>query len=271
MMDKKGSVLGIPVSWVVMIIATLLIMAIIGTVWIVKTRAKIDDISGEYGGIGSSSSGNLKTCGMVYGSKDDLIKDAGTESSAGKTYMELIDDLKISEDDKENVAAIIAIESGFDEDAEYKTAAGLLQAVPETAASILVCPPYGEKCVKLCGDDKCSNQKEDYRKNPIYAVSGAYEIFKLKRDSIVGCSSVKGDDLDRMAAAAYIAGEGVICDAIKKTGKRKPSWMDVERKLTPDLISYKNSPFEQKEIIGETICHDRRFMNELNRFEGEFS
>lgn len=157
---------------------------------------------------------------------DEMIKRLKGENPQylcrGKPCKEVIE--KLIEDPYMRllVAAIIPVESGFDENAINKNMRdgkvisidkGLMQFTDGTA------PGYG-----VCNTEGCG--KGDYRNDPDIAVPAAAQLLKDNLKEFEGKTYQ-----EVFAIAAYNAGAGKIKGAIKKTGKKDPTWNDIRTKV----------------------------------------
>jgi len=148
------------------------------------------------------------------------------------------------------VAAIIMTESGANEKAISPTGCrGLGQACYLTAQDYIdifefltPCDCSGETCKT---EPKCNDRNDargDPHKSIMFIVTHTSNLMKI-------FSSYTYQE--EFAALSYNAGQTVIKNAIKKTGKKDPTWVEIYSELTPDLITYFKKLEEKENKITE--------------------
>lgn len=140
----------------------------------------------------------------------------------------------------ELVMAYIMQESKGDPNAVSPTGCiGLMQICkgsqyPDIIKTITLCACSGNSC-KLDGSRSCHVSNDDRFNVDKNIESGVWLISQKM------ASFQKYKDKIKFTMAAYNGGQGVVLDAIKKTGQSDPSWNEVSTMITPDLI-FKNMP-----------------------------
>lgn len=72
---------------------------------------------------------------------------------------------------------------------------------------------------------------------------------------------------EEFAIASYNGGEGVVKNAIKKTGVKYPTWQQVQQQLTPDLITYFSDERQKKDKVKQIKDYVTKVMSYKEKFE----
>ncbi|MFH1332143.1 MAG: transglycosylase SLT domain-containing protein [archaeon] len=189
-------------------------------------------------------------------------------------YDEIIKEATQDESERELIAAIIATESdGLNDVSRTKNSAGLMQFTEGTAKGFSI------ECEKgpcyVCDPKGCNVQ--DNRAKPGIAIPAGLKLIKQKIAAIDQCAG-KPTYREVFGIAAYNAGQQVICNAIKATGKQDPTWDEVKNKITPDLLRLSKDyqgPSWTKEMLNQKIhiikCYPYYVQTCRIAFTGQFS
>lgn len=171
------------------------------------------------------------------------------------------------------IAAVIMQESKGNPYAVSSTGcAGVNQFCAATARDYLSIFGTVKTCSKKCSCSfKCTKEQvvEDCgcditggRFNPQKSIkAGAEYLSKLLR------TFKNYPYKEEFAIASYNGGEGVVKNAIKKTGIKYPTWQQVQQQLTPDLITYFKTEREKKDKVNQIKDYVTKVMGYKEKFE----
>ncbi len=183
----------------------------------------------------------LPSCEPAYAALDPKCKDRTKDAQRvlatikKEGYDKIIREATQDKKERAMVAAIIATESGGNNKAVSPTrCSGLMQFCESTAKGFSV--PCGKGVCYVCDKGGCS--KQDNRANPEIAIPAGLKLLKDKMRAIETCTGAQSQYTYReiFGLAAYNGGEGVICKAIKATGKPDPTWEEVKGKIDAKLL-----------------------------------
>ncbi len=209
----------------------------------------------------------LPSCAPSYDALDPGCKDKTKDAQRILTtikkegYDKIIREATPDQRERAMLAAVIATESEGNNKAVSPTGcSGLMQFCASTAKGFNV--PCGKGTCYVCDKEGCN--KQDNRANPGIAISGGLKLLKDKMRAIETCTGAQSQYTYReiFGLAAYNGGEGVVCAAIKATGKPDPTWQEVKGKIDVNLLKkmpvYNLPYFTQeklKEKVNEITCY----------------
>jgi N-acetylmuramoyl-L-alanine amidase len=175
-------------------------------------------------------------------------------------YDQIIMKATTNERERYTIAGVIATESeGRNEVVSKSNCAGLMQFSATTAKGYSI--PCDKGTCYVCDPRGCNTG--DNRQKPEIAIPAGLDLLKKKMDAIEKCTGTKGYTYREIfGLAAYNAGEGVICSAIKATKKADPTWDEVKAKIDKNLLRtfkdyntpiWTNGQLDSK--ITETKCY----------------
>lgn len=188
-----------------------------------------------------------KTCRQIEDKKINTLLNRLKGEDAkykygGKSYKQIINDAIKEPYYQLLVASIIAVESEFNREAVGKNIKGgkvisidkgLVQFNDVTAKG------YPPKSQWACGKSSCfvchikGCAYGDYRIDPYIAIPAAVQLLKDYAENFKGYS-----DQELFTLAAYNGGPATVQNAIKKTGKKDPTWEEVREKITSGARCY---------------------------------
>lgn len=219
----------------------------------------------------------IKSCAPAYDTPDvrctrrmdpNLVANRIKENK----YDQII--MKASQDEKDRLltAAIIATESAGRNDAVSQSGcSGLMQFCGSTAKGFSA--PCDTGTCYVCDPKGCNLQ--DNRGKPEIAIPAGLKLLQAKISAIDKCAGVT-TYREVFGLAAYNAGEGVICAAIKATGKQDPTWEEVKKKIDTNLLrGYYSGPYWTKDTLNakviEIACYPYYVESYKTGFTGMFN